>query len=1465
MEKRISNREGMHGQQASGLPSPGTQASGLPSHGQQASGLPSAFKDLTNSTPEACVPNVPETYVPSQAKRDLLAKYLSGDFDRVPTANGTISRRTAETPAQLSFAQERLWFLDQFMPGAPVFNVPMAVRFNGAIDVAVLQRAVKEIVRRHEVFRTRFLTLDGKPTPLIAADIAITLEIIDLTSLKESARESECHRVSREEALRSFDLAGGPLVRTSLIKLTEQESVFLLTMHHIISDGGSILIFFRELAALYRSFSRGEPTPLNEPSIQYSDYALWQRNWLSGDRLERQLAYWKEQLGGDLPVIDLPADRPRPAVQTHPGDRVTLTLSEELTEALVRLSQREGATLFMTLLAAFNVLLQRYSGQDDIIVGSPIANRPQTETEGLIGFFLNNLALRSDLSGDPDFLKVLARVRRTALDAYTNQDVPFERLIEVLKTPRDLSRTSIFQVYFNLFSFSDQIDLPDGSSISFVDAWLQSEENLAKFDLTLYAGVGQKEIKLAFLYNTDLFTRQRIEQMAEQFNYLLTQIVQGPGEKISRFSLVTPRVQHLLPDPAQSLDAHREAPIHALFSEQAQLHPDKTAVADPQDSWSYQQLDSRSNQLANYLRAKGISSGDVVAIFGHRSAALVWAILAVLKAGAAFLILDPDYPVDRLISCLEIAAPRGWLQIEAAGALPEVLDRFVEALNTCRLELTTRAELVVNKVLASYPGETPQVTIGADDLAYVAFTSGSSGKPKGVMGRHGPLTLFTSWATGKFDLNETDRFSLLSGLAHDPLHRDIFTPLQLGGTVCIPDQKDFESPARLRAWMKQQQINVANLTPAMSQLLSEGATSADRIESLRYSFLVGDVLRKRDVARLKQLAPKITCVNLYGATETQRAVGHYVVPEDLSAVDKEVLPLGSGIRDVQLLVLNRDRQLCGVGEAGEIYFRSPHLAKGYLGDEALTGERFIQNPFTSATADRLYRTGDLGRYLPDGNVEHLGRADRQIKIRGFRIEPGEIESALTHHPQVSEAAVIAQQNESGETTLVAYVVSDQTIAASALRQFVSEKLPAYMVPSAFVFMDALPLTPKRKLDRTALPRPDQLQTDRVNQQTKPQSAVEHALVEIWKEVLSLDQVGVHDNFFDLGGHSLMAVRLFAAMEKKFSKSLPLATLFQAPTIAQLAVILDTDSSAKWSSLVSIQPNGQRPPFFCVHAVGGNVLEYYDLARNLGNDQPFYGFQSRGLDGSQTPHTRIEDMAAHYVKELREFQPDGPYFIGGRSLGGTIAYEMARQLRAQGQDIGLLALLDSYPVGHAKLAAQGYSSKSEARRYLRKARAHLRNMRSLSLGEKLAYLIDKSQYLPLRIKSRIWRTIYRSYQSLGQEVPRVLRIVEEFNWLAAREYVPHFYDGRITLFWASTDLRAKFDLLEGWQALARGGMEVYEVPGTHIDMIKEPHVGELAQKLDGCLLRAQQNDRLTRSRTTSQPSPRHSSVRENRAA
>jgi amino acid adenylation domain-containing protein len=654
------------------------------------------------------------------------------------------------------------------------------------------------------------------------------------------------------------------------------------------------------------------------------------------------------------------------------------------------------------------------------------------------------------------------------------------------------------------------------------------------------------------------------------------QIVEQPGEHIARYSLVTATAASVLPDPTQALGSDWEGAIHTQISRQARRVPEHPAVLDSQGAWTYQELDARSNQLAHYLRAHGIRAQDVVAIYGHRSVSLVWALLGVLKAGAAFTILDPAYPALRLIDYVQLAKPRGWLQVEAAGRLPGSLEEFVARASrlVCRLVLPPCATDAAHNLLKDYSTGDAGVTVGPDDLACVTFTSGSTGKPKGIMGKHGPLSHFMPWQSQTFGLDGSDRYSMLSGLSHDPLQRDIFTSLWLGATLCIPTPEELYTPGRLAGWMREQKISVAHLTPAMIQMLTQ-TQAGEEIRSLRYAFIVGDVLTKQDVSRLQRLAPWVTCVNLYGATETQRAIGYYVVPPALSQPDeelleerqKQVLPLGRGVEDVQLLILNTSRQLAGIGEVGEIYVRSPHLAGGYVGDDALTEECFPVNPFTAAASDRLYKTGDLGRYLPDGNVEFLGRGDFQVKIRGFRVEPGEIEAALGRHPAVQQAVVLAREDSPGasktppwDKRLVAYVVFNQGQApvVGELRRFLRERLPVYMVPAAFVFLECLPLTPNRKVDRNKLPAPDMTRLALEEAFVAPQTPVEGTLAHIWAEVLGLERVGVHNNFFDLGGHSLHLIQVHNRLREAFDKDLPVIKMFEYPTIHSLAEYLSQE-------------------------------------------------------------------------------------------------------------------------------------------------------------------------------------------------------------------------------------------------------------------------------------------------------------------
>lgn len=1363
----------------------------------------------------------------SPAKRALLQKYLRGESGEDVTGSRAIARRSQDSAPQLSFAQERLWFLDQLMPASPVFNVPIAVRLETPIDRNALQRSLTEIACRHEVFRTTFTTVEGKPEPVVSADFDLRLSIIDLTTHPE--RETEARRLIKAEAQRPFDLAHGPLIRTNLIQLTEQESIFLLTMQHIISDGWSIVRFFQELSELHRAFARGEASPLADLPIQYTDYAVWQRDWLRGEELERQLSYWKNQLSGELPVLELPTDRPRPAMQTYPGARVSLALSQQLTDAVIALTQREGVTLFMTLLAAFNVLLHHYTDDADIIVGSPIANRPCAETEKLIGFFLNNLALRTDLSGDPSFRELLSRVRQTSLDAYANQDVPFERIIEELKPERDLSRSAIFQVYFNLFSFSDEVELPGTSprTVSFVDAWLHSEENQSKFDLTLYAGLQDETLKLAFVYNSDLFEESSVARMLTHLQALLVAVVANPEVSISDCSLAEQADTSIASTdirPSNSFARFErseiEQPVTKRFEAQVKTNPEQIAVKTANYEWSYAELNAKANRIAHsVLERCGDDEARIALLFSH-DAPMIAAMLGVLKAGKTYVPLDPSYPLERLSRLLQ----------DSRSTLVVTNENQIELVQ----ELNDVAALNIDGLDSSLPSSDLNLEIDPYRLAYILYTSGSTGQPKGVMQNHRNVLHFIRAYTNNLHINAGDRLTLLSSYCFDAAVMDIYGALLNGATLYPIDLKEAGFNGLGEA-ISAQGITIYHSTPTVyryfvnecsvgNPTVREGARSSDctlpngRVSALRLVVLGGEEVTRDDVELFKQNFPDdCLFINGLGPTESTVSLQYFISKQ--TTISGQRVPVGYPVDDTEVLLLNRAGKRAEL--YGEIAIKSRHVALGYWGNLAATAAAFSGN----GSSSHIYRTGDMGRRTPDGSIVFAGRKDLQVKIRGMRIEPGEIESALMKQPGVRECVVIATPNGSSDRRLIAYVVphSRESINAIDLRASLQAKLPDYLVPSAFVVMDELPLTASGKLNRRALPAPADPGRS-AEQAAFPRTPTQKLLAGIWGDVLNVSPIGVHENFFDLGGHSLLAVRLFAQVEKRLGRRWPLAMLFQAPTIAQFAAMIEKEWAPKWSSLVAIKPNGSKTPFFCVHGLGGNVLELSDLARYLGDDQPFYGLQSRGLDGKQSPLTSVEEMAAHYIKEMRGLQPVGPYFIGGRSLGGTIAFEMARQLRGAGQQVGLLALLDTYP--------------SKALRLGERLSSHAANLERLSLRAKFEYVVATARFIPRQIKSGIWRTIYDSFQRSGRTLPRALNSVMEFNSLAAGRYVPQPYDGSVTLFWASRDPRASDDSVKGWRALANGGIEVSEIPGNHLDIIKEPYVGELARKLSECLARAQ---------------------------
>ena len=1002
--------------------------------------------------------------------------------------------RTGDAP--LSFAQERLWFLDRLEGGASL-NMAAGVRLVGDLDVSALAGALAEVERRHEVLRTRFPEMDGRPRQDVSPEAYHPLPLIDVRGVP-----AEAERLRNDTVLAPFDLAAGPAWRALLLRFGEREHKLVLAFHHLVMDGWSIGLFTREVAALYEG-TAGLP----QPRIQYGDFAVWQRS----QELEAQLAFWRERLAGDLPAEPLSPDWSRSAARRSSAVELPRLVPPATAEALRLLSRAEGASLYMILLAALGVLLGRHGGSQDVVIGSPVAGRTRPETEGVIGCFLNTLALRLAV-GKGSFRQLLGHARDTVLEALAHQEVPFERVLEEVRPERDAARTPLFQVLLNMQNFPRvEARLPG------LDLELEPGPTTPpRFDLTVYAEEVGDSIQLRWVWDADLFEPTRREEIADQLGLLLEQIARDPDAAVEDLSLVTLRAAEHLPDPSVEIAMAWHGTVQGRFTEQALRQPEAVAVVDREVSWTYGDLLRGSHQVAHALRAQGVQPGDVVAIHAHRSAALVRAVLGVLQAGGIFLILDRDYPEARQAAIIEAARPKAWL---STADLIDPTDH-----PTDRTDPTD-----------------PTDATNPDAPAYLAFTSGSTGVPKGIVGSQRPLAHFLDWHVRTFNLAETDRFSLLSGLSHDPLLRDLFTPLWLGATLVIPDPDQMGAPGWLAEWMARERISVAHLTPAMAQLLT-GTAGDMHLPALRRAFFGGDALLRRDVARLRALAPEVTCVNFYGATETPQAMGWHVV--DPAAPDNgRPVALGRGIEGAQLLVLTETGRLAGIGEVGEIHIRTPYLALGYLDDPALTRERFLPG--------QLYRTGDLGAYLPDGQVRPLGRADRQIKIRGFRVEPAEIEAALARQEGVREALVLLR----GER-LVAYVVP-ATLSPAALRQALRDTLPSYMVPAAIVALDALPLTPNGKVDRAVLPDPEHQEAGFV----APRDPIEALLAEIWVGVLGVERVGAFDEFFALGGHSLLATQVVSRIREAFGVDLPLRALFEAPTLESLARRIEEASRA----------------------------------------------------------------------------------------------------------------------------------------------------------------------------------------------------------------------------------------------------------------------------------------------------------------
>jgi len=1280
-------------------------------------------------------------------------------------------------PPPLSFAQQRLWILDQLDPDTARYNVPYLVRMAGPLRADMLEKSLNEIVRRHETLRTSFQMVDDELVQVISPAVTLPLLREDLSSLPQADREDEARRRAAEEVAEPFDLSVAPLLRAKLFRLADDDHVLVLNTHHVISDGWSLGILSQELYALYEAFAEDQPSPLPELAVQYADYAVWQRDFLSGETLDKQLAYWKEHLSGAPASLDLPTDYPRPPVQTYRGARETVILPNELLDSIRQLSRSESATLFMTLLTAFNVLMSRYSGQQDVVVGSPIAGRNRAEVEKLIGFFVNTLVMRTDLSGNPSFRELLARVRESAMGAYSHQDLPFEKLVEELKPDRDLSRNPLFQVMFVLQNVpTAKQTMGDIEATPF-----GSGDQSAKFDLSVFTSETPDGLRVTAIYSPDLFEADTIRRMLGHYLRLLEAAVARPAMDVFHLPMLSAeeRQQILVDWNATEVEYPRDMCLYELFAQQARQLPDKVAVVAGDRQMTYGELHQRSNQLARYLQKRGVGPDILVGLMIDRSPELLVALLGIMKAGGAYVPLDPIYPKDRITMILEDAAvPILLTEATLADALPEGAAE--------RIFLDTDWPSIARVSTSDLPR-----SAGPEHLAYVLYTSGSTGKPKGVQIEHRSFVNFLTSMQHQPGLSSDDTLVAVTTLSFDIAGLEVYLPLLSGAKVVLASREQAADPEQLKGLMDSSEVTVMFATPATWRMLTENEWGG--MPGLK--ILCGGESLSPDLAN--QLLPRCRELwNMYGPTEV-------TVCSNLYKVDSEVtqtVPIGRPISNTTMYLLDTHGEPVPCGVQGELYIGGAGVARGYQNLPDLTAERFVRDPFR--VGERLYRSGDIASYLPDGNLQFHGRTDFQVKIRGFRIELGEIETVLATHPSVERVVVILREDRPGEKKLVAYIVpkSEKDVDRAELRAYLEPRLPVYMVPSIFTKIDALPLTVNGKINRRALPTPN-IEHFETGSRTAPSDRLEQILIRVWENVLSIPNLGVNDNFFDLGGHSVLAVRLLTEVEKVVGRKVPLASLFRGSTVASLAKLLREGSESLPEPLVSeFQPgSGGSPPLFGVATPGVRALGYGLLARNLGEDQAFYKLQAR-VDlnpGRPLDMKELRAYAQQYIAGMRAVQPRGPYFLAAMCGGCQIAEQMILQLESQGEEVALFAIFDTWVMEHAQ-RKWGWRLYGYHQRVLWFAKASLR---------------ERLDWIKRALESRV----------------RIMTGKNEASqpWVEAywpKDFQPPHFHAPILLFKRPKQPYYYIDDPQlGWGARTDGGVEIHEFNADHHKVLREPHV------------------------------------------
>lgn len=1360
------------------------------------------------------------------------------------------AQRMALTPVPrspylpISSIQSRFWFLAQVEQGT-AYNIPLVLHLSGTLNSAILQHSLTEILHRHEVLRTVFPLVDGSPVQQILPPQPFSLSVIDLSVLPAPEQQAAVDRLAQTEIQQPFNLAQDLPIRASLLCLGITDHVLLLTVHHIAADGWSLALLRQELATLYTAFSQGLPSPLATLAIQYADFAHWHDQWLNRELVRHQLGYWKQQLAGAPSLLELPYDRSRPPQQTYRGGSEFFTLSPELTQQLKAISQQAGATLFITLLASFATLLSRYSQQQDLVIGSPIAGRHRRELEALQGVFINLLALRIDLSGNPAFLELLQRVRQVSLDAFAHSDIPFDQVVEALQPERNSSYSPLFQVLFVLQNAPvDRLEFP-----GLVTTTLPVASGTAKYDLTLMMEETATGLTGELEYNCDLFDRATIARMVGHFQTLLAGIIAQPEQAIATLPLLPEweRQQILVDWNHTEANYPQDKCLHQLVEQQVEQTPNAIAVVFANQSLTYQELNHRANHLAHQLQTLGVGPETLVGIYVERSLEMIVGVLGILKAGGAYVPLDPAYPKERLAFMLEdTQAPVLVTQRSLQANLPPHQAQVV-----CVDELPDAAH---NGTIAN-----PVSRVNPHHLAYLIYTSGSTGKPKGVQIEHRSAVNLLNSIRKQPGLTSQDIVLSVTTLSFDIVVSEIFLPLSVGARLMLVSRDVAADGRQLLQVLTDSGATFLQPTPATWRLLlAAGWQGTPHLNMIS----TGEPL-PRDLAN--QLLPKGKSLwNLYGPTETTI----WSTGWQVQAGDGPVY-IGRPLDNTQLYVLDAHLQPVPIGVPGELYIGGDGLARGYLNRAELTAERFIdfrlpildvelqthpkskvQNP----KSVRLYKTGDRVRWLPTGEVECLGRIDHQVKIRGFRMELGEIEAALSQHPQVRQCVAMAREDQLGEKRLIAYVITGtpDPVPAQDFRQFLQQTLPDYMIPSAFVQLEFWPLTPNGKIDRRALPLPKASDAATPGACVAPRTGIERKLVEIWEEVLNMQPIGIHDNFFDLGGHSLLTVQLSMQIEQRLGHKLPLSTILTAPTIAQLAATLDPNqSNTDQSSVVLLRAGQDHPAVFFIHDGDGETLLYRTLAQHLDPAIPVYGIQPNCRPEAPILHSRIEDAVTYYVQQIQQVQPHGPYLLAGMCVGGVLALAIAQQLQQQGEAVKMLAMLDAVDVDAPRRT--GYIAKQRLHSFsaLFQSHSHLKQ------HEKLLYTLNQTrkkitnlvvyelQEQFISLYDQIQLSLFRYCLDHNLALPRFLQNIpvrKVLMW-AKQSYAPQgMFAGEILLFRATqksnvfddTDIddtpgtEVYSDPLLGWGKRTTKGVQVYDVPGGHSSMLQAPNVQVLAE-------------------------------------